>query len=53
VNLIFSSADLICVLLAGTAIERLRRSSRAQRIARRTGGAILIGLGANLALHRQ
>jgi threonine/homoserine/homoserine lactone efflux protein len=53
VNLMFSSADLICVLLAGTAIERLRRSSRAQRIARRTGGAILIGLGANLALHRQ
>jgi threonine/homoserine/homoserine lactone efflux protein len=53
VNLMFSSADLICVLLAGAAIERLRRSSRAQRIARRTGGAILIGLGANLALHRQ
>ena len=53
VNLMFSSADLICVLLAGTAIERLRRSSRTQRIARRTGGAILIGLGANLALHRQ
>jgi threonine/homoserine/homoserine lactone efflux protein len=53
VNLMFSSADLICVLLAGAAIERLRRSSRAQRIARRAGGAILIGLGVNLALHRQ
>jgi threonine/homoserine/homoserine lactone efflux protein len=49
----FSSADLTCVLLAGAAIERLRRSSRAQRIARRAGGAILIGLGANLALQRQ
>jgi threonine/homoserine/homoserine lactone efflux protein len=53
VNLMFSSADLICVLLAGAALERLRRSSRAQRIARRAGGAILIGLGVNLALHRQ
>ena len=49
----FSSADLICVLLAGAALERLRRSSRAQRIARRAGGALLIGLGVNLALHRQ
>jgi len=53
VNVMFSSADLICVLLAGAAAERLRRSSRAQRIARRAGGAILIGLGANLALQRQ
>jgi threonine/homoserine/homoserine lactone efflux protein len=53
VNLMFSSADLICVLLAGAALERLRRSSRAQRIARRAGGAILIGLGINLAMHRQ
>ena len=53
VNLMFSSADLICVLLAGAALERLRRSSRAQRIARRAGGALLIGLGVNLALHRQ
>ena len=53
VNLMFSSADLICVLLAGAALERLLRSSRAQRIARRAGGALLIGLGVNLALHRQ
>jgi threonine/homoserine/homoserine lactone efflux protein len=53
VNVMFSSADLVCVLLAGAAIERLRRSSRAQRIARRAGGAILIGLGVNLALQRQ
>jgi threonine/homoserine/homoserine lactone efflux protein len=53
VNMMFSSAELICVLLAGAAVERLRRSSRAQRVARRAGGAILIGLGANLALQRQ
>ena len=53
VNMMFSSADLICVLLAGAAVERLRRSSRAQRIARAAGGTILIGLGAHLALQRQ
>jgi threonine/homoserine/homoserine lactone efflux protein len=53
VNMMFSSADLICVLLAGAAVERLRRSSRAQRLARRAGGAILIGLGVKLALQRQ
>ena len=53
VNMMFSSADLVCVLLAGAAVERLRRSSRTQRIARAAGGTILIGLGANLALQRQ
>jgi threonine/homoserine/homoserine lactone efflux protein len=53
VNMMFSSADLVCVLLAGAAVERLRRWSRAQRIARAAGGTILIGLGAHLALQRQ
>ena len=52
-NAMFSSADLICVALAGAMVERLRRSSRAQRVARRVGGAMLVGLGANLALQRQ
>jgi threonine/homoserine/homoserine lactone efflux protein len=53
VNVMFSSADLICVVLAGTVVERLRLSSRAQRVARGAGATILIGLGANLALQRQ
>ena len=53
VNAMFSSADLICVALAGAMVERLRRSGRAQRVARRVGGALLVGLGANLALQRQ
>ena len=53
VNVMFSSADLICVVLAGAVVERLRRSSRMLRVARRAGGAVLIGLGANLALQRQ
>jgi threonine/homoserine/homoserine lactone efflux protein len=52
VNLMFSSADVMCVLLAGVAIARLRRSSRAQRLMQRAGGALLVGLGAHLALQR-
>lgn len=52
VNLIFSSADIVCVLLAETMVTRLRRSSSAQRLAQRAGGAMLVGLGAHLALQR-
>lgn len=51
-NLIFSSADIVCVLLAGVIVTRLKRSSGAQRLMRRAGGALLVGLGAHLALQR-
>ncbi|MGB3500235.1 MAG: LysE family translocator [Mesorhizobium sp.] len=52
VNLLFSSADLVCVFLAGAVMNRLRGSSSVQRISQRTGGAVLVGLGAHLALQR-
>jgi threonine/homoserine/homoserine lactone efflux protein len=52
VNLMFSSADIVCVLLAGALITRLRRSSRAQRLMQRAGGAMLVGLGAHLAFQK-
>jgi len=52
VNMTFSFADIVCVLLAGTMIERLQRSSRAQRMMQRAGGAVLVGLGVNVALQR-
>ncbi|SON53630.1 Leucine efflux protein [Hartmannibacter diazotrophicus] len=52
VNLMFSSADIVCVLLAGAILDRLRRSGGAQRIARYLGGGILIGLGAHIAVQR-
>lgn len=52
VNLMFSTADLVCVALAGAAMARLRRSSRAQRLMQRAGGVMLIGLGAHLALQK-
>jgi len=52
VNLMFSSADITCVFLAGALIGRLRRSSRAQRLMQRAGGAVLVGLGVHVALQR-
>lgn len=51
-NLIFSSADVGCVLLADRLSAGLRRSARAAAWVRRAGGGILIALGCNLALNR-
>ncbi|MET3792039.1 LysE family translocator [Aquamicrobium terrae] len=51
-NLIFTSADIASVLLARSLTERLSRSVSARRLMERAGGAILIGLGAHLALQR-
>lgn len=52
VNAMFTSADVICVLFAGAAIQRLRQSGRIERIARAAGGSLLIGLGGKLAFDR-
>ncbi|RWX76106.1 LysE family translocator [Neorhizobium lilium] len=52
VNLTFSSADIVCVMLAEAIMGRLRRSGRAQKMMRRAGGAVLVGLGTHLALQR-
>ncbi|NDV87729.1 LysE family transporter [Aurantimonas aggregata] len=52
VNVMFSLTDIVCVALAGLVVERLKRSSRTQRLVRRAGGAILVGLGTQLALQR-
>lgn len=52
VNLTFSFADLVAVMLAGTLTSRLRRSDRARRIAQRIGGSILVALGIHLAVQR-
>ncbi|MER8732369.1 LysE family translocator [Mesorhizobium sp. M1227] len=52
VNLMFSSADIVCVILAGAVIARLRQSSRAQRLMRGAGGAVLVGLGVHVALQK-
>ncbi|KXF78047.1 amino acid transporter [Paramesorhizobium deserti] len=52
VNLMFSLTDVASVLLAGAVVGRLRRSSGAQRLMRRAGGALIVGLGVHLAFHR-
>ena len=53
VNVVFSSADVLCVLLADRVSLFLRTSRRAGRLAQRIGGGILVALGVNVALNRQ
>ena len=52
VNLMFSSADVVCVFMAEAVLRRLRGSTSAQTLMRRAGGTLLVGLGINLALQR-
>jgi len=53
VNIIFASADLLCVYFAGMIIDRLRRSSRVANVMEGTGGSILILLGIKLAFQSE
>ncbi len=53
VNLSFSSADVITVLLADKVVGYARRSGAGMRIVQRLGGGLLIALGVRLALSRQ
>ncbi len=52
VNLAFSIADLVTVLLTAAVLSRLRCTQTAQRIARALGGGLMIGLGIRLATAR-
>lgn len=52
VNVMFSSADVVCVLLSTQIMQMLNRSNMANKWAQRVGGGLLIGLGANLAISR-
>jgi threonine/homoserine/homoserine lactone efflux protein len=52
VNLAFSSADLLTVVLASAMMTRLKRSARAQTVLRWLGGSVLVGLGAHMATSR-
>ena len=53
VNIMFSSADIVCVLLSTQMMGLLNRSQSANRWAQRLGGSLLVGLGINLAVSRQ
>lgn len=52
VNVMFSSADAVCVVLADRVTAALRSSVAAGRWVRRAGGSILVGLGINIGLSR-
>ena len=53
VNIMFSSADALCVILADKVAALFRSSGSANRIAQRLGGSVLVALGINLAFDRQ
>lgn len=53
VNVIFSSGDVVAVLLADKVSAVLKRSTAAAGIVRKIGGSILVGLGLNVALSRE
>lgn len=53
VNVMFSSADAICVILADKITALFKASGSANRIAHKLGGSILVALGVNLALDRR
>ncbi len=50
VNVLFSSADILCVLLAAKVLEFIQQSPQSNRLMQRIGGSILILLGMRLAL---
>lgn len=52
VNIVFSSADVVCVLLADKVARALQGPGRAARWMQRLGGTILVGLGVKLAFSR-
>lgn len=53
VNFMFSSADVLAVLMADRVTTALRRSATAGRVVRVIGGGILVTLGLKVALSRQ
>lgn len=52
VNLMFTFADVVTVMLADVILARMKQSSGVQSLVRNAGGTILIGLGAHLALQK-
>ena len=52
VNVMFSSADAICIILADRFATAFKASCSANRIAQRVGGGVLVALGINLAFDR-
>lgn len=53
VNIVFSSADMLCVVLADRLAVYFKSSASANRIAQRLGGGVLVALGLNVAFNRQ
>ncbi len=53
VNVVFSSADVVCVFLANKIATTFKQSASANRWAERLGGGLLVGLGTHLAFFQK
>ena len=53
VNVVFSSADVVCVFLANKIATSFKKSPAANRLAERLGGGLLVGLSAHLAFFQR
>jgi len=53
VNVMFSSADVLCVLLADKLTALFKRSTSTRRTLERMAGGMIVALGLNLAITRQ
>jgi threonine/homoserine/homoserine lactone efflux protein len=52
VNIMFSSADIVCVMLSDRISTLMKASAKASRWTARLGGSILVALGLNIVLRR-
>jgi len=53
VNVMFSSADVLCVMLSSSVVNYFKKTPAGSRIMQRISGTILVGLGINLVFTRQ
>jgi threonine/homoserine/homoserine lactone efflux protein len=53
VNVMFSSADAVCVLLSARVMEFAKSSASSVKWTQRLGGTILVGLGLRLAISQE
>jgi len=52
VNVMFSSADVLCVLMASVVVKFFANSPAGNRILQRVGGGVLVALGLHLGFSR-
>ena len=52
VNIVFSSADIVTVLMTDQILKRMKQSTSVQQVLKWIGGSILVGLGVHLVVSK-